>query len=76
MLPGDRIAVLREVRLVAGVWAGSSLLQLAVSLSRVTGRRIVLGKPAFPHARYRKAFAGPGGKILKEAAWGDVKFLL
>lgn len=43
-LPGDRIAVLREVCLVAGAWAGSSLLQLAVILWRVAGRRVLLGR--------------------------------
>lgn len=59
-------------RLVAGVWAGSSLPQLAVILRRVPGRRVTLGRQgaaSFPHARCHKVFAGPGGKILR---WGGM----
>lgn len=44
LLPGDRSAVLREVCLVAGAWAGSSLLQLALILWGVAGRRVLLGR--------------------------------
>lgn len=44
LLPSDRIAVLKEVHLVAGIWAGSSLLQLAIFLWRVTDKRVLLGK--------------------------------